>query len=223
LEGTVEVVRLLAVARRLARRSVLWWTAALVVGAVFAARAIGDLDRLHARARAGGRPVTVVVAAHDLTYGAPVAADDLATRTVPEDLVGDDVLRRPADAIGRIVAVPVLAGSVVTERHLAPAERTGLAGVLPADRRLVRVLAEGSVRARPGNIVDVVAVTEAGPPSFVVAGVLVASVDDDDLTGEPAVTVAVAPDEVLALADAAARGRLTIVLAPPEAVASRPR
>jgi Flp pilus assembly protein CpaB len=216
----VEVVRLVALARRLARRSVLWWTAALVVGAVFAARALGDLDRLHARARAGGRPVTVVVAAHDLPLGATLAPDDLARATVPEDLVGDATLQTADAAVGRVVAVPVLGGAVVTDRHLAPAARSGLAGVLPPDRRLVRVVAEASVRARAGDVVDVIAVGEAQPAAYVVSGVVVAAVDGDDITGDPSLTLSVTPDEALALADAAARGALTIVLAPPEAVSS---
>jgi Flp pilus assembly protein CpaB len=219
----VDVVRVLALVRRLARRSVLWWTAALVVGAVFAARAVGDLDRLHDRARAGGRPVTVVVAAHDLTYGVVVAPGDLALETVPADLAGDGTVRTPGAAVGRVVAVPVLAGAVVTERHLAAPDRTGLADVLPADRRLMRVVAGASVRVRAGDLVDVIAVAEAASAAFVVQGVEVAAVDTDDPTGDPAVTLSVTPDDALALADAGARGVLTVVLAPPEAVASAAR
>jgi pilus assembly protein CpaB len=216
----MDVVRLVAVVRRLARRSMLWWTAALVVGAVFAARAVGDLDRLHARARAGGRPVTVVVAAHDLPLGATLAPDDLARVTVPEDLVGDGTVRTPDAAVGRVVAVPVLAGAVVSDRHLAPVDRSGLAGVLAPDRRLVRVPAGASVRARAGDVVDVISVGEAQPAAYVVEGVVVVAVDEDDLTGDPALTLAVTPDAALALADAAGRGALTVVLAPPEAVSS---
>ncbi len=219
----MDLARLVVAVRRLARRSLLWWTAALVVGAVFAARAIGDLDRLHARARAGGRPVAVVVAARDLRHGAVVAADDLSTATVPEDLAGEATVRTADAAVGRVVAVPVLAGAVVTDRHLAAPDRTGLAGVLPPDRRLVRVLAGPSVRVAPGDVVDVIAASEAGPASYVAEGVEVAAVDTEDLSGDPAVTVAVSPEEALALAGAAARGPLTVVLAPPEAVASAAR
>jgi Flp pilus assembly protein CpaB len=219
----VEVARLVALGRRLARRSVLWWTAAAVVGALFAVRALGDLQRLHERARAGGQPTVVVAAAHDLALGSTVAPADLATRTVPEDLARAGTLRDERAALGRVVAVPVLAGAVVTDRHLAPAGRTGLTGVLPADRRLVRVLAGASARARPGDVVDVIGTAEAGPTAYVVEGVVVAAVDTDDVSGDPAVTLAVTRDEALALAEAAARGGVTIVLAPPEAVASAPR
>ena len=219
----MDVARLVALVRRLARRSLLWWTAALVVGAVFAARAVGDLDRLHARARVGGRPVSVVVAARDLTYGVTVGPSDVATATVPEDLAGAATVRSLDDAVGRVVAVPVLAGAVVTDRHLATADRTGLTGVLPADRRLVRVLVGASVRAAAGDVVDVIAAGEAQSATFVVRGVVVAAVDHDDLGGDPALTVSVTADEALALADAAAAGSLTVVLAPPEAVASAAR
>jgi Flp pilus assembly protein CpaB len=216
----VEVARVMVLARRLARRSLLWWTAALVVGALFAVRALGDLDRLHARARAGGRPVEVVVAARDLGLGATVAPADLATRTVPEDLAGPGTIRDAGHAVGRVVAVPVLAGAVLSERHLAPAGRTGLAGVLPSDRRLVRVVAGTSARVRAGDVVDVIGVSDTAPAAYVVEGVVVAAVDDDDVSGEPAVTLSVSPEDALHVADAAAHGTVTIVLAPPEAVAS---
>jgi hypothetical protein len=116
--------------------------------------------------------------------------------------------------------VPVLAGAVLTDRHLAPADRTGLAGVLPVDRRLVRLVAGASVRVRAGDVVDVIGVGEATPAAYVVQGAVVAAVDGDDPTGDPAVTLSVTPGDAQALADAGARGTLTVVLAPPESVAS---
>jgi Flp pilus assembly protein CpaB len=231
------VARIITVARRIAGRAVLWWMAAALVAALFTVRALADLDRLHARARAGGRPVTVVVAGRDLTYGAVVAAGDVATRLVPEDLVPPGAVREAATAEGRVVAVPLLGGAVVTDRHLAPADRSGLGGVLPADRRLVRVLVGASVRPQPGDVVDVVSVPLPTDPVFeedagaeagagrsfratvVVHGAVVAAVDADDLSGEPAVTLLVGPDDALAVAGAAALGPVSVLLAPPEAVA----
>jgi Flp pilus assembly protein CpaB len=234
VEGIV-VARIVAVGRRLARRAFLWWTAAALVAGLFTVRALGDLDRLHARARAGGRPVTVVVAARDLTYGDVVTAADLAPRLVPEDLATAGALREAAAAEGRVVAVPLLGGSVVTDRHLAPVERPGLGGVVPADRRLVRVLVGASVRPRPGDVVDVIVVPapagldgevgagRAARATVVVAGAVVAAVDADDLSGEPGVTLLVGPEDALAVAAAAARGTVSVMLAPPEAVASTTR
>jgi hypothetical protein len=109
--------------------------------------------------------------------------------------------------------------------------------VLPADRRLVRVLVGASVRPQPGDVVDVVSVPLPSDPVFeeageeagagrsiraavVVHGAVVAAVDADDLSGEPAVTLLVDPDDALAVAGAAALGPVSVILAPPEAVAS---
>src|SRR5215475_5706869 len=87
------------------------WGAAAVVAVVTAAVVAGDLAALHRRAADLGPEVDAVVAARDLPVGRVVAARDLATRSVHRSQLSSGVVTDRSAAIGRVVAVPVLAGA----------------------------------------------------------------------------------------------------------------
>jgi Flp pilus assembly protein CpaB len=189
--------------------------AAAVLGLGTAQAVAGDLAALHRRAERLGRATPVVVATRDLALGATLRPGDLNVRRLHEPPPGAiDALGR---AIGRVVAVPVLAGSPVLQRHLAPRGRPGLAAVVPHGMRAVRVHVEPEWRLPAGSVVDVLA---GGDPAGLLPG------------GEPARTVAeraivlsgaakevtllVTVEGARRLASAAAAGPLTLALAPPE-------
>jgi Flp pilus assembly protein CpaB len=218
-------------------RAALLWAAALLVGlatTVVVARSVGAL---RAQEAAYGALRTVVVATRDLPLGTRVGRDDLATRRVRGEAPAAGAVTRPADATGRVVAVPVLRGSPVAVRHLAPEHRDGRAGVVPAGRRAMRIVVESGPRAAPGDLVDVYATfdpqvvgADAEPTLTVARAVPVLAVDDGDGgTGDGAagglgLTVLVARAVAPRLAFAAATGVLAVAIAPPEAarVPSRP-
>jgi Flp pilus assembly protein CpaB len=196
------------------RRLVLSLAAALL--ALATARAVaGDLASLHRRAARLGPPTAVVVAARDLPLGATVKAGDVAVRRLHQPPPGS--LGDPGAAAGRVVAVPVLAGSPLLERHLAPPGRPGLAALVPAGMRAVRVPVEAEWALPAGSVVDVLAhgdpaglLPGSEPARTVVQGAILLA----DAPSE--VTVLVTVDGARRLASAAAGGPLILALAPPE-------
>ena len=60
-----------------------------------------------------------------------------------------------------VVIVPVLRGSFVLVRDLAPRHRTGLDGIVPEGMRAIRVTVTGALRPRTGSAVDVLASFDA--------------------------------------------------------------
>jgi Flp pilus assembly protein CpaB len=210
-------------------RAVLLWTAAVIVALVTAGYVANILVSLRHQDVAFGRVHTVVVASRDLPLGRRVRAGDLADRHVRGETAGVGSLTSRASAVGRVVAVPLLRGAVVTHRNLAAHGRDGRDGTVPAGLRSMRVVIEGGVRPRPGDPVDIYAtfdpqtVGEDTEPTLTVAhAVPVIAVDTDDGTsadGHSAsigVTVLVSPDEAKRLAFATAAGTLAIAIAPPE-------
>ena len=136
-------------------RSVVASCAAIAVAALTAIVVAQDLTSLHRRAREFGPPREVVVAARDLPLGAKVAASDLDTVTRSESEIPPDAVGAGGDAIGRVVAVPVLEGSVVFAGHLAPADRDGLDGLVAAGSRAVRIQPADGLQPPIGAVVDV--------------------------------------------------------------------
>lgn len=190
----------------------------------------GDLSALHRGARVFGATRAVVLARVDLDLGRRVNAADLRISRLPAAAVPPGSLAQRADAVGRVVAVPVLAGAAVAEPALAPRRRDGLAGIVPPGRRAVRVTTTDGLRPDPGSIVDIIATLD----SREVGGTLEASVvvaraarilgvdpapsahdtsASDDRVG---VVVLVTVAEASRLADATARGALMLALDPPE-------
>lgn len=206
-------------------RALLLWAAAAIVAVATAAYVADVLVSLRHQDQAFGRVHAVVVASRDLPLGRRVRRSDLAERRVRGDTGLAGAVTRPAAAVGRVVAVPVLRDAVVTDRHLAAHRRDGRDGTVPAGLRSMRVIIEGGVQPRPGDPVDIYATFDpqivAGdvePTLTVARAVPVLAVDRDDAT-TIGVTVLVTPDEAKRLAFATAAGTLAIAIAPPEAAA----
>lgn len=215
-------------------RSVLTAAVAVVVAVLTAWTVGSDVAALHRRARDLGAPRPVVVADRDVPLGAMLRARDLRTVTRHASTVPAGTLDDPSDAIGRVVAVPLLAGAFVTDRHLAAADRSGVDGLVAPGTRAVNVRTDDGLRPRPGSVVDVLATVDPGLTGgtgigadgavTVASAALVLAVDDG---GDPAddpyaaggaggVTLLVTEREARTLAFAAANGVLMLALAPPE-------
>lgn len=208
-------------------RAALFAATAAVVAVVTAALVYSSIASLRHQDEAYGRLHPLVVAARDLPVGATVTRRDVTVRRVRGDAPDADVLTRPATAVGRVVRVPVLGGTPVTPRHLAPADRPGLAGVVPAGRRAVRLVVEHGLRPAVGDLVDVLAtfdpatLGDGGDPTILVAAAVpVVRVEAPAGSSDTvAVTVLASPAQARRLAFAAASATVSLDLAPPEAAA----
>jgi Flp pilus assembly protein CpaB len=209
-------------------RALLAWLAAVAVALVTARVVATDLATLHRRAESLGPLRDVVVAATDLPLGATVRAADLDVVARHASTVPAGTLRDADDAIGRIVAVPVLRGAALHGRHVTERHRRGTGALVPAGSRAVRIVTDDGLRPRPGDVVDVlvsldpslVAQEGGGRAAMTVAGAArVLAVDDGNDTAAtgPGVTLLVTEQEAHAVAFAVANGALMLALAPPEA------
>jgi Flp pilus assembly protein CpaB len=210
-------------------RALALWAAAILVALVTAVLVAGDLATLHRRAAGLGPERDAVIAAHDLPVGTVLRARDLTTRAVHSSQLPDGALTDRVALPGRVVAVPVLRGSFITGRHVAPRRRTGLDGVVPRGMRAIRVVVTDALRPRPGAAVDVLATYDPstttssydGTTVVVAAGVTVLSSarrggSGSGRAGASGVVLLVDPDQASALADAQANGVVTLALVPPE-------
>lgn len=216
---------------RQSSRALVAWTGAALAALIAAHAVATDMATLHRRARAAGDEVPVVVARRDLPLGTTVETGDLRVERRYERHL-PPAARHDRDAVaGRVVTSPVLKGSVVTDRHLAPRGRTGLEGVVPPGMRAVRVATEDGITPPPGAVVDVLvtfdpSVVPPGEDATVeaVQGALVIESDADpelengfDGPGaRSAVTLLTDADGARRLAYAAANGIVTLALVPPE-------
>jgi Flp pilus assembly protein CpaB len=201
---------------RLPRRLVLS-VAAAVLALGTAVAVAGDLAALHRRAERLGPPTPVVVAARDLTVGTTLRPGDLNVRRLHEPPPG--AIDALGVAIGRAVAVPVLAGSPVLQRHLASPGRSGLAAAVPRGMRAVRVHVEPEWRLPEGSVVDVLAGAGEDPAGLQPGGEPARMVAEGAIVLAGAakeVTLLVSVEGARRLASAAAAGPLTLALAPPE-------
>jgi len=193
--------------RALARRRVL-----LSSGLAAAAVAAG----LSAVAPTAEPEVEVLTASRDLVAGVPLAADDLATASLPAGVVPAGVLVDAAAAVGRLVAGPVRQGEPLTDVRLL-----GAALLSDDDVALPVRVAEPATAAlvRAGDVVDVLSASpEGGVAAAVVAtGLTVLSVPAlGDDAGEGALLVLAADRPTAArLAAAAVTGRLSVVVGAP--------
>jgi Flp pilus assembly protein CpaB len=215
-------------------RGVVLWAAAAILAVATAAYVADILVSLRHQDQAFGTVHAVVVATRDLPLGRRLSARDLTDRRVRGESGEPGAIGAPSAAIGRVVAVPLLRGAVVTSRHLAAHRRDGRDGTVPAGRRAMRVVIEGGVRPRPGDPVDLYATfdpqtvgADVEPTLTVAHGVPVTAVDSDDGSisseqGAIGVTVLVTPDEAKRLAFATAAGTLALAIAPPEAATPAP-
>jgi Flp pilus assembly protein CpaB len=206
--------------------------AALLVALLTVRLVAADLSALDRGARAFGHTRAVVLARADLALGTRVGRDDLRVVSVPAAAVPPGALARREDAVGRVVAVPVLAGAAVADRALAPRRRDGLGGIVAPGRRAVRVTAADGLRPDPGSLVDILATLDSRDvggtvePTVVVArAARVLAVDPAPSSHDGAaggandrvgVVVLVTVAEASHLADASSRGALMLALDPPE-------
>lgn len=208
-------------------RALVLWVAAGIAALIAVQSAASDLAHLHRRAHDAGREVGVLVATRDLPLGTKVEAGDLRVRRQFERRLPPQALRSKADAVGRVVATPVLEGSIVSDRHVAPRRRTGLDGAVPDGMRAVRIRAGDGLAPAAGSVVDVLVTFDPSlvppgqePTVTAVEGALVVASDDpgfDDGTGSVGVVLLVDVEGARRLASAAATGIVTLALAPPEA------
>lgn len=215
-------------------RAVLLWAAAAILAVVTAAYVADILVSLRHQDQAFGRVHTVLVATRDLALGRRLHARDVTDRRLRGEALEPGALSSPRSAVGRVMAVPLLRGGVVTDRHLATHRRNGRDGTVPSGRRAMRVVIEGGVRPRPGDPVDLYVTfdpqtvgADVEPTLTIAHGVPVIAVDREDrsVTGDAGaaigVTVLVTPDEAKRLAFATAAGTLALAIAPPEDAAQR--
>lgn len=174
--------------------------------------------------------MTVVVAARDLAPGTTITSGDLATATVPAQLLARDAGTDPATVLGRRVVVPLLAGDPVLVRHLLTASL--LAGYGPGTVAAPLRLADESALAvlRPGDLVDVIAASSVGSvgssgdrAAVVAARVRVLLTGSTASSGggmlsaqttgaPPSVVLATTSAQALEIARAAVGSRLSVVL-----------
>jgi Flp pilus assembly protein CpaB len=207
-------------------RAALLWAGALVVTFATTLVVVDALSSLRHQDATYGRLRPLVVARHDLTLGTTVTGRDVTLREVRGD--APPGLADQQAALGRVVRVPVLAGSPVTARHLVPADRGPMSGVLPAGARGVRVVVEHGPAPTAGDVVDVLATFDPqllgdadDPTILVAAAVPVLAVERPDGQDAVAITVMVSPDQARRIAFSASAGIVGIALAPPEAATGR--
>ena len=196
--------------RRVTRSPVGYWLAVILLAAatgLFVARIVGTAET--ERARFGTRR-PVAVAVRGLEVGQVLTGDDVAVHEMPAAFVPTGAAESPVAVVGRTVVVALFAGEAVLEGHLAPAGLRGLAAHLPPGRRAMAVpVGAASPAVRAGDAIDVLATFE-GEKTFAVAeAAIVLDVGTD------AVTVALSADETSRVADAVARGAVTLAVRSP--------
>ena len=104
----------------------------VVIGVILALAAGGAafyvINQAQQQAGQGGlQKVTVVVATRPIPARKPVEADDLTTREIPLDDTNAPAIAvsKPADVVGRVLAVTVFQGQMITQNMLASAATGG--------------------------------------------------------------------------------------------------
>ena len=138
-----------------------------------------------------GPSVAVLVAARDLRAGARVGAEAVALRSLPARFAPPGVLTSGAGVVGARTAVPVAAGSYLSEALLAGVEKQQGRGLGRGQRAVTVEVAGGTALAglAPGARVDVLVSTEAGADggrtSMPLAGVELLRLDETTGGGYP--------------------------------------
>lgn len=152
-----------------------------------------------------GPPVAVVVAAADLSPGAPIGPGDLRTASWPADLVPANALVDPTD-LGTDARVrgPIPAGTALTPQHLV----TGVSGLVEPGEAAVPLPTDRVAGIQAGEVVDVVATSVHGTGQRVADGARVVAVDADWIW------LAVRLDQVEAVAAAGTTGQALLAVRP---------
>lgn len=162
----------------------------------------------------------VVVVGRDVPAYAAITEQDLQVRQVPVVFAPPAALASPADVGGRVSPVPLRAGTFLQAAMLVepPAVRPG--------ERAVTVLAGGEMSlggsVSVGDVIDVIAAYPASNRDPVTARVEIGGARVLDVAGELTeraqglwMTLAVAPDDALALARAQAAKATVVVVRRP--------
>jgi pilus assembly protein CpaB len=202
--------------RRVTRSPVGYWLAVIVLAAVtalFVAHIVDATETM--RARFGTRrPVAVAVGGRGV--GHVLTGDDVIVREMPAAFVPAGAARSAAAVVGRTVVVTVFAGEPVLEVHLAPAGVHGLGARLTPGRRAMAVPVGAAAPAlAAGDVVDVLATFESEKTFAVAEAATVLAVATD------AVTLALSIDETSGVADAIARGAVSLAVRSPVEFRSR--
>jgi pilus assembly protein CpaB len=172
----------------------------------------------------------VAAAAHDLSGGTTISADDLRIVKVPPESVPSGAVTEAATLTGRVLAVPVRAGETINDvRLVGPALLAGYGDRLVAAP--VRIADAGSAALlRPGDVIDVLAAEGAGGTDggervasearLVASDVRVVAVPRDDESalsggdfGEGALVILATTSQTAArLASAAVTARLSLTI-----------
>ncbi len=111
------------------------------------------------------RQATAVVAARDLTVGTRIQDSDVSLRQVNPASLTHEVLETLDQAVGQVVAVPILEGQFLDARQVAPAKNAAMLGSgleIPAGYRIIGlpIAPAGAVGGvlKPGDRVDVMAI-----------------------------------------------------------------
>ena len=159
---------------------------------------------------------TVLVAARDLSPGAPLTEADVRAASLPASLVPEGALRDRADAVGRSVGGPVRRGEALTDVRLLGSGLLHRTGLVAVPVRLADGATAGLLRA--GDRVDVLAAATGGDrPAVravtVAAGVQVLAVPSAEEASDGAlVVVAATPETAARLAAAAVSARLSVTV-----------
>ena len=149
-----------------------WWglPPRLRVGVVaFACVLVASLPMLRTARSAWGPPVTVIVAAEDLPAGTALDASAVTRVQRPADVLPPDVLAE----VSGVLTVPVMAGTVLTERHRAPT----VAALVGAGEVAVPVPADMQPAVSPGSVIDLLSAGFDGAGRTIAAGGRVVQVD----------------------------------------------
>ena len=188
-----------------------WWglPPRLRVGLVaFACVLMASLPMLRTARSAWGPPVAVVAAVTDLPAGTVLDEAMVTAVQRPADVLPPDVL---TEASG-VLTVPVMAGTVLTERHRAPT----LAALVEAREVAIPVPADMQPAVTPGAAVDLLSAGFDGGGRTIATGGRVVQVDG------PWIWVAV-PASAAADAAAAALDQRLILAVRPDGTGDRDR
>jgi Flp pilus assembly protein CpaB len=156
---------------------------------------------------------SVVVASRDLPEGTVITQADLASSATSSVLADQAV----ADPVGRTVIADIFEGEPIVRRRTSPDNLRGPTALMPAGTSAIAVPIVGALPPLAiGDLVDVydtqVGLLGGGQVETqrpVTVGATVVAVDEER------VTVAVASDDVAAVATAAGNGAATLALRPP--------
>jgi Flp pilus assembly protein CpaB len=176
---------------------------AVLLAVLAGALTFAFLEQLQAESVPTGQ---ALVALQDIRPGTEITFDMVEVRRVPIAQLPRDAATETSQAVGRIVALPIVAGEVIIPERLAgTSAEGGLSAKLP-DGRWALVLTRGWLispipEVKVGDRVDLVAYLTGDPQTD--AGVIVSAVEIIDFSGSSGspdqLTVAVTLDEAITI------------------------